>query len=56
MNELIKYLSERYFMHSMRLRSRQGALYETDNIGYHYGYNEDPKDASNVRIHPKHLA
>ena len=50
------YLSKHDFMHSMRSRSRQGALYETDNIGYHYGYDEDPKDTPNVRIYPKHLA
>ena len=56
MNELIKYLSERYFMHSMRSRSRKTALYETDSIGYRYSYDEDPKAASNVRIYPKHLA
>ena len=39
MNELKKYLSERYFMHSMQIRSRRSAFYEIDNIGYHYGYN-----------------
>ena len=56
MNELTKDLLERYFMHSMRIRSRRSALYEIDSIGYRYGYDEDPKAASNVRIYPKHLA